>query len=65
MVGVNIGGPAPMAFFPFVGWKRSFLGDLHATGADGVRFYTKPKVVTTRWFLPPTLDHSLPEGRGH
>jgi malonate-semialdehyde dehydrogenase (acetylating) / methylmalonate-semialdehyde dehydrogenase len=65
MVGVNIGVPAPMAFFPFVGWKRSFLGDLHATGADGVRFYTKPKVVTTRWFLPPTLDHSLPEGRGH
>ena len=64
-IGVNIGVAAPMAFFPFVGWKRSFLGDLHATGADGVRFYTKPKVVTTRWFLPPTLDHSLPEGRGH
>jgi malonate-semialdehyde dehydrogenase (acetylating)/methylmalonate-semialdehyde dehydrogenase len=65
MIGVNIGVPAPMAFFPFVGWKRSFLGDLHATGADGVRFYTRQKVVTTRWFLPPTLDHSLPEGRGH
>ena len=65
MIGVNIGVPAPMAFFPFVGWKRSFLGDLHATGADGARFYTKPKVVTSRWFLPPKLDHSLPEGRGH
>jgi malonate-semialdehyde dehydrogenase (acetylating) / methylmalonate-semialdehyde dehydrogenase len=65
MIGVNIGVPAPMAFFPFVGWKRSFLGDLHATGADGVRFYTRQKVVTTRWFVPPTLDHSLPEGRGH
>jgi malonate-semialdehyde dehydrogenase (acetylating) / methylmalonate-semialdehyde dehydrogenase len=65
MIGVNIGVPAPMAFFPFVGWKRSFLGDLHATGADGVRFYTRQKVVTTRWFLPPMLDHSLPEGRGH
>jgi malonate-semialdehyde dehydrogenase (acetylating) / methylmalonate-semialdehyde dehydrogenase len=65
MIGINIGVPAPMAFFPFVGWKRSFLGDLHATGADGVRFYTRQKVVTTRWFLPPTLDHSLPEGRGH
>jgi malonate-semialdehyde dehydrogenase (acetylating)/methylmalonate-semialdehyde dehydrogenase len=65
MIGVNIGVPAPMAFFPFVGWKRSFLGDIHATGADGVRFYTRQKVVTTRWFVPPTLDHSLPEGRGH
>jgi malonate-semialdehyde dehydrogenase (acetylating)/methylmalonate-semialdehyde dehydrogenase len=65
MIGINIGVPAPMAFFPFVGWKRSFQGDLHATGTDGVRFYTRQKVVTTRWFLPPTLDHSLPEGRGH
>jgi malonate-semialdehyde dehydrogenase (acetylating)/methylmalonate-semialdehyde dehydrogenase len=65
MIGVNVGVPAPMAFFPFVGWKRSFLGDLHATGADGVRFYTKPKVVTSRWSLPRTLDHTQPEGRGH
>jgi malonate-semialdehyde dehydrogenase (acetylating)/methylmalonate-semialdehyde dehydrogenase len=65
MIGVNVGVPAPMAFFPFVGWKRSFLGDLHATGSDGVRFYTKSKVVTSRWFLPPKLDHTQPEGRGH
>ena len=49
MLGVNIGVAAPMAFFPFTGWKQSFLGDLHATGADGVRFYTRHKVVTSRW----------------
>jgi malonate-semialdehyde dehydrogenase (acetylating)/methylmalonate-semialdehyde dehydrogenase len=50
MIGVNVGVPAPMAFFPFIGWKGSFFGDLHATGADAVRFYTRPKVVTSRWF---------------
>jgi malonate-semialdehyde dehydrogenase (acetylating)/methylmalonate-semialdehyde dehydrogenase len=65
MLGVNIGVAAPMAFFPFTGWKNSFFGDLHATGADGVRFYTRHKVVTSRWWLAPKLDHSLPEGRGH
>jgi malonate-semialdehyde dehydrogenase (acetylating) / methylmalonate-semialdehyde dehydrogenase len=65
MLGVNIGVAAPMAFFPFTGWKNSFFGDLHATGADGVRFYTRHKVVTSRWWLPATLDHSQPEGRGH
>jgi malonate-semialdehyde dehydrogenase (acetylating)/methylmalonate-semialdehyde dehydrogenase len=65
MLGVNIGVAAPMAFFPFTGWKRSFFGDLHATGADGVRFYTRQKVVTSRWWLAPRLDHSQPEGRGH
>ncbi len=65
MLGVNIGVAAPMAFFPFVGWKNSFFGDLHATGQDGVRFYTRPKVVTSRWWLAPKLDHSQPEGRGH
>ncbi|HEY3210977.1 MAG TPA: CoA-acylating methylmalonate-semialdehyde dehydrogenase [Actinomycetota bacterium] len=65
MLGVNIGVAAPMAFFPFTGWKRSFFGDLHATGADGVRFYTRQKVVTSRWWLAPKLDHTQPEGRGH
>jgi malonate-semialdehyde dehydrogenase (acetylating)/methylmalonate-semialdehyde dehydrogenase len=48
MVGVNVGVPAPMAFFPFAGWKGSFFGDLHATGKDGVRFYTEQKVITSR-----------------
>jgi malonate-semialdehyde dehydrogenase (acetylating)/methylmalonate-semialdehyde dehydrogenase len=65
MLGVNIGVAAPMAFFPFTGWKRSFFGDLHATGTDGIRFYTRQKVVTSRWWLAPKLDHSQPEGRGH
>jgi malonate-semialdehyde dehydrogenase (acetylating)/methylmalonate-semialdehyde dehydrogenase len=48
MIGVNVGVPAPMAFFPFAGWKGSFFGDLHATGKDGVRFYTESKVITSR-----------------
>jgi malonate-semialdehyde dehydrogenase (acetylating)/methylmalonate-semialdehyde dehydrogenase len=65
MLGVNVGVAAPMAFFPFTGWKSSFFGDLHATGRDGVRFYTRQKVVTSRWWLPEILDHTLPEGRGH
>lgn len=49
MLGINIGVPAPMAFFPFSGWKDSFYGDLHANGKDGVEFYTRKKVVTARW----------------
>jgi malonate-semialdehyde dehydrogenase (acetylating)/methylmalonate-semialdehyde dehydrogenase len=50
MVGVNIGVAAPVAFFPFSGWKDSFLGDLHAHGTDAVEFYTRKKTVTSRWF---------------
>ncbi len=50
MVGVNVGVPAPAAYFPFVGWKGSFYGDLHASGRDAVDFYTRKKVVTSRWF---------------
>ncbi|HEX8995014.1 MAG TPA: CoA-acylating methylmalonate-semialdehyde dehydrogenase [Ktedonobacterales bacterium] len=49
MVGVNIGVPAPVAWFPFAGWKQSFYGDLHATGMDAVNFYTERKVITSRW----------------
>lgn len=49
MLGVNIGVPAPMAFFPFSGWKNSFYGDLHANGTDGVEFYTRRKMLTARW----------------
>ena len=49
MVGINVGVPAPVAFFPFAGWKNSFFGDLHALGKDGVNFYTETKVVTCRW----------------
>ncbi|OPH62041.1 methylmalonate-semialdehyde dehydrogenase (acylating) [Paenibacillus ferrarius] len=50
MLGVNVGVPAPMAFFPFSGWKDSFYGDLHANGKDGVEFYTKKKMITSRYF---------------
>jgi malonate-semialdehyde dehydrogenase (acetylating)/methylmalonate-semialdehyde dehydrogenase len=50
MIGVNIGVAAPVAFFPFSGWKDSFLGDLHAHGTDGIDFYTRKKTVTSRYF---------------
>jgi malonate-semialdehyde dehydrogenase (acetylating) / methylmalonate-semialdehyde dehydrogenase len=50
MVGVNIGVAAPVAFFPFSGWKDSFFGDVHAHGTDGVDFFTRKKTVTSRWF---------------
>jgi len=49
MIGVNIGVPAPVAWFPFAGWKDSIDGDLHANGGDAVEFYTRKKVVTSRW----------------
>jgi malonate-semialdehyde dehydrogenase (acetylating) / methylmalonate-semialdehyde dehydrogenase len=50
MIGVNIGVAAPVAFFPFSGWKDSFLGDLHAHGTDAVDFFTRKKTVTSRFF---------------
>ena len=50
MVGVNVGIPVPVGFFPFCGHKHSFFGDLHCLGKDGLRFYTESKCVTTRWF---------------
>ena len=49
MVGINIPIPVPMAFFSFGGWKASLFGDLHMHGMEGVQFYTRTKVVTTRW----------------
>jgi malonate-semialdehyde dehydrogenase (acetylating)/methylmalonate-semialdehyde dehydrogenase len=49
MIGINVGVPAPTAFFPFSGYKKSFYGDLHANGEDGVRFYTRQKTVTAKW----------------
>lgn len=48
-IGINIGVAAPMAFFPFSGWKASFFGDMHAQGRDAVEFYTQKKVVVERW----------------
>ena len=49
MIGINVGVPAPVAFFSFAGWKNSFFGDLHALGKDAVHFYTEQRVVTCRW----------------
>jgi len=48
-IGINIGVAAPMAFFPFSGWKDSFFGDLHGQGSDAVEFFTQKKVVVERW----------------
>ena len=50
MVGVNVGIPVPYSIFPFAGHKKSFFGDLHAMGKDGVAFYTETKTVTSVWF---------------
>lgn len=49
MIGVNVGVPASMALFPFSGWNNSFYGDLHLQGTEGVLFYTRQKVILSRW----------------
>ncbi|WP_335870866.1 CoA-acylating methylmalonate-semialdehyde dehydrogenase [Bacillus sp. 2205SS5-2] len=49
MLGINVGVPATMAFFPFSGWKDSFYGDMHVNGKDGVNFYTRKKMITSRF----------------
>jgi len=49
MVGVNVGVPAPMAIFAFSGWNRSFFGDLHVQGTEGVMFFTRQKLILSRW----------------
>lgn len=48
-IGINIGVAAPMAFFPFSGWKESFFGDLHGQGRDAIEFFTQTKVIVERW----------------
>jgi malonate-semialdehyde dehydrogenase (acetylating)/methylmalonate-semialdehyde dehydrogenase len=50
MIGINIGVPAPMAWFPFTGWNESFFGDLHIQGRESIQFYTQGKTTMTRWF---------------
>jgi len=55
MIGINVGVPAPMAWFPFTGWNRSFFGDLHIQGKESIQFYTRQKVTLTRW---PKSDDS-------
>jgi malonate-semialdehyde dehydrogenase (acetylating)/methylmalonate-semialdehyde dehydrogenase len=58
MVGINVPIPVPVAFFSFGGWRGSLFGDTNVHGMEGVRFYTRAKVVTTRW---PDAD-ALPTG---
>jgi len=52
MLGINVAVPAPMAWFPFTGWNRSFFGDLHVQGKEGIQFYTRQKVTLARWPQP-------------
>ncbi|MGK8500468.1 CoA-acylating methylmalonate-semialdehyde dehydrogenase [Nocardia asiatica] len=52
MVGINVPIPVPVSYYSFGGWKNSLFGDAHAHGADGVRFFTRTKAVTTRWLDP-------------
>jgi malonate-semialdehyde dehydrogenase (acetylating)/methylmalonate-semialdehyde dehydrogenase len=59
MVGVNVAIPVPVAWHSFGGWKSSIFGDSAIYGPEGVRFYTRPKVVTTRWPDPATSEINL------
>ena len=59
MVGINVPIPVPVAAFSFGGWRASLFGDSHMYGAEGVRFYTRNKVVTTRWPDPATSTVDL------
>jgi malonate-semialdehyde dehydrogenase (acetylating)/methylmalonate-semialdehyde dehydrogenase len=56
MIGVNVPVPVPMAYYSFGGWKSSLFGDTHAHGTEGVHFFTRGKVVTTRWIDPARRD---------
>jgi malonate-semialdehyde dehydrogenase (acetylating)/methylmalonate-semialdehyde dehydrogenase len=57
MIGINVGVPAPMAWFPFTGWNNSFFGDLHIQGIESVHFYTQQKMTMTRWLPDDTMEH--------
>lgn len=62
MIGINVGVPAPMAWFPFTGWNRSFFGDLHIQGKEGMQFYTQQRMTMTRW---PASREAGPGWRPH
>jgi malonate-semialdehyde dehydrogenase (acetylating)/methylmalonate-semialdehyde dehydrogenase len=57
-VGINVPIPVPLPFFSFTGWKKSFMGDLHAYGKQAVRFYTETKTITARWFDEDIPHHA-------
>ncbi len=65
MVGINVPVPVPVAYYSFGGWKGSLFGDLHMYGPDGLQFYTRTKVVTSRWPDPATsqVDLGFPQNR--
>ncbi len=65
MVGINVPIPVPVSFYSFGGWKSSLFGDTHMYGPEGVRFYTRGKVVTSRWPDPATsaIDLGFPQSR--
>jgi malonate-semialdehyde dehydrogenase (acetylating)/methylmalonate-semialdehyde dehydrogenase len=60
MIGINVGVPAPMPWFPFTGWNESFFGDLHIQGTESVQFYTQQKMTLTRWFGSTSDSHQDP-----
>lgn len=60
MIGINVGVPAPMAWFPFTGWNQSFFGDLHIQGTESIHFYTRQKMTLTRWFKSSADAHDDP-----
>jgi malonate-semialdehyde dehydrogenase (acetylating)/methylmalonate-semialdehyde dehydrogenase len=65
MVGINVPIPVPVAYYSFGGWKQSLFGDLHMYGPEGIQFYTRAKVVTSRWPDPGTskVDLGFPRTR--
>ena len=65
MVGINVPIPVPVAYYSFGGWKASLFGDLHMYGPEGLQFYTRTKVVTSRWPDPSTsqIDLGFPKVR--
>jgi malonate-semialdehyde dehydrogenase (acetylating) / methylmalonate-semialdehyde dehydrogenase len=65
MVGVNVPIPVPVSYYSFGGWKQSLFGDSHAHGTDGVHFFTRTKVVTSRWLDPSHggVDLGFPQNR--
>jgi malonate-semialdehyde dehydrogenase (acetylating)/methylmalonate-semialdehyde dehydrogenase len=65
MVGINVPIPVPVSYYSFGGWKASLFGDTHMYGPEGIRFYTRTKVVTSRWPDPATstVDLGFPQHR--
>ena len=65
MVGINVPIPVPVAYYSFGGWKNSLFGDLHMYGPEGIQFYTRAKIVTSRWPDPGTskIDLGFPRTR--